>query len=394
MTQNRDTKPSPPGFLKTRWANTIRYSLMNLFILLGVFTMALGGWWLWAGLFLSFLIAGLFEELVGDAGDDEALPPIWYLNLMLFITWPLLALLTLVGLNTISPGLNVIDDILFNLGFDPLTARQNTNIFTASGALVSIGMFYGLSGVNVAHELVHRTKSRFSMIIGRWLLAFTWDTGFAIEHVYGHHRHVGTPNDPATARRGEIVWLFIIRSTIGQIKSAINFENARLKRRKISNNIFNNIYWRGQLMSIVVILFYVSMVGPIGILYSACSAVVGKIYLEAVNYIEHYGLVRVSGNPIEERHSWDSHRRISTGMTYNLPLHSSHHRFATRPFWKLQHATGKTMVLPMGYMPMIFCSFWPPLWKKISEPLLAEWDKTMASPAEREYLVSIGQLRG
>ncbi len=393
MALTNKSNSRPPDFLKSRWANTIRYSLMNLFIIAGAITLALGGWWMWAGLFLSFLIAGLFEELVGDAGDDELLPPDWYLNLMLFITWPLLLGLTLICLNIIGPGFEFFDRALIGIGFDPVSARNNTNFYTASGGLVSVGMYYGLSGVNVAHELVHRTKSRFSMILGRWLLAFTWDTGFAIEHVYGHHRHVGTPNDPATARRGETLWFFVIRSTIGQIISAIKFENARLKRRKIANNIFTNIYWRGQLMSVLVISLYIFMVGPIGILYAAFSAAVGKIYLEAVNYIEHYGLVRIEGQPIQERHSWDSHRRISTGMTYNLPLHSSHHRFASRPFWKLQHASGKAPVLPMGYMPMIFCSAWPPYWKKISEPLLKNWDQNLASPQERKYLADIGELR-
>ena len=382
------------GFLSSRWANTIRYSLMNLFIIAGLITIALGGWWMWAGLFLSFVIAGLLEELVGDARDGERLPPTWYLNLMLFLTWPLLLVLTVTCLNIIGPGIEFFDRILFAAGFDPVAARDDTGLFTGSGGLVSLGMFYGLAGVNVAHELVHRTKSRFSLIMGRWLLAFTWDTGFAIEHVYGHHRHVGTTKDPATARRGETVWFFIVRSTVGQVISAIRFENARLERRKIANNIFTNVYWRGQLMSLLVVLLYVSMVGPIGILYSAFSAAVGKIYLEAVNYIEHYGLVRIEGQPIAERHSWDSHRRISTGMTYNLPLHSSHHRFASRPFWKLQHAYGKAPVLPMGYMPMIFCAAWPPYWKKISEPLLKNWDQNLASPQERKYLADIGELRG
>lgn len=109
-------------------------------------------------MFLSFLIAGIFEELVGDAKDDEALPSSWYLNLMLFITWPLLILLTFVMLNSIGPALNFADNILVWLGFDPQSARLQTNVFTASGGLVSVGMFYGLAGVNVAHELMHRTS--------------------------------------------------------------------------------------------------------------------------------------------------------------------------------------------------------------------------------------------
>jgi alkane 1-monooxygenase len=134
-------------------------------------------------------------------------------------------------------------------------------------------------------------------------------------------------------------------------------------------------------------------VGPFGIFYSALAAFVGKIYLEIVNYVEHYGLVRIAGSRIEDRHSWDSHRRISSGLTYNLPLHSNHHRFATRPFWELQHAQGDAPLWPMGYVLMIIISFFPPLWRKISDPLLADWDKRLASSEERAYLTSINQLR-
>ena len=67
--------------------------------------------------------------------------------------------------------------------------------------------------MNVAHELIHRTDKEWDKLVGRWLLAFTWDTGFAIEHVHGHHRNVGTELDPATARRGEYIVAFVWRST-------------------------------------------------------------------------------------------------------------------------------------------------------------------------------------
>ena len=64
-------------------------------------------------------------------------------------------------------------------------------------------MLYGVSGTNVGHELTHRTWSKPAQIVGRWLLAFTCDASFSIEHVYGHHKHVATRQDPATlqARR-------------------------------------------------------------------------------------------------------------------------------------------------------------------------------------------------
>jgi len=71
-------------------------------------------------------------------------------------------------------------------------------------SLVVPGMI-GFMGTITAHELTHRTWDPVSMFFGRWLLAFSFDTIFAIEHVYGHHRYVSTIEDPATAPRGRSV---------------------------------------------------------------------------------------------------------------------------------------------------------------------------------------------
>lgn len=389
--QNRSVKR---GILSSRLANLLRYSMMNLFIIGGVFSLAQGGWWMWVGLLLTLTLVNLVDELLGDAGIEEAMPPNWYMNLMLRLTWPLLLIMTLVCLNVVGAGHAWIDAGFDVFGFDPVNAREATGLVTGAGGLITMGMFYGLGGVVVAHNLTHRPFGTFDYLLGRWLLAFTWDTGFAIEHVYGHHRHVCTEKDPATAKRGEYIFFFVVRSTIGQFLSGMAFEKARLERRGIANNLWNNVFWRGQMMTLGVILLFVFLVGPWGILYAAVAAAMGKLYLEMVNYVEHYGLVRIPGQPVQDRHSWDSHRRLSTGLTYNLPLHSNHHRFATRPFWALQQASGGAPVWPMGYISIIVTSFFPPLWRKVSEPRLADWDSRLASDEEREYLKSIGQLRG
>lgn len=391
-TQPDNIHPRWP-FLATRWANTIRYSLMNLFILGCTATMAIGGWWMWFGLVSTFFIIGYAEELIGDAGDDEAMPPVWYMNLMLYLTLPLLLLATLVCLNSAGDGKLWMDAIVSFFGFDPISARVATDFHSASGGLASLGMLYGLGGINVAHELVHRTDKPFDMLVGRWLLSFTWDTGFSIEHVYGHHRNVATPEDPASARRGEYVFFFVVRSTWGQFVCADRIEKERLERRNIPNRPWTNRFWRGQMMTLGIVALYTYMMGPFGIFISLFAGAIGKVYLEIVNYVEHYGLVRIPGTRVEPRHSWDSYRRLSSGMTYNLPLHSYHHRYATRPFWELQHSEGNAPVMPMGYMPMILASFVPPLWDRLVNPLLKDWDQRLASPDERAYLEGIGQLR-
>ena len=386
---------SAGSVLATRAANTVRYSLMNIFVLIGAATIAYGGLWTWSGLLISFVLIGYVDEMFGDAGDKELMPPVWYMQLMLYLSLPLLIFLTLVTFNTTTDGGYAFMDAVFRFfGFDPEAARLRTDMHGHQGAYVSLGMFYGMAGVNVAHELIHRTDKKFDSILGKWLLAFTWDTGFAIEHVHGHHRYVGTEEDPATARRGEYIVAFVVRSTVGQLVSAYKHEKARLARRGIPDRIWNNRFWRGQAMTLVVVAFFVAFLGPMGILMSLYAGSIGKIYLEVVNYIEHYGLVRIPGKPVENRHSWDSYRRVSTGLFYNLQLHAHHHRVATRRFWELNQSHGEAPVLPYGYMGSIILSFIPGLWPRLSRPLLADWDRRLASPEEREYLRSKGLLIG
>jgi len=403
-TTQEQSAATPPrlgnSLLAMRAANTLRYSMMNLFIVFGTVAMAMGGAFTWTGMLFSFVLFGYVDELFGDAGDKEAMPPIWYCQMMLFLTLPLIILTTLVTFNvTSTAGIPAMDWLSRLIGIDPVGARASTawlgQTLIGHGAWVSLGMYYGAAGVNVSHELVHRTDKPFDRLVGRWLLAFTWDTGFSIEHVHGHHRNVGTELDPATAKRGEYIVTFVFRSTIGQWLAAKRHETARLKRKGIPNLPWTNRFWRGQLMTLVVVAFFVYYLGPMGILYSAYAGFIGKIYLEVVNYIEHYGLVRIPGTRVEARHSWDSHRRVSTGMFYNLMLHSNHHAIATRRFWELEQSKeDQAVTLPRGYMAMILFAFLgPPFFKYIGKHL-ARWDRELASPDEVAYLKGKGIYLG
>jgi fatty acid desaturase len=149
----------------------------------------------------------------------------------------------------------------------------------------------------------------------------------------------------------------------------------------------------GQLMSLALVAGAWALGGIWGVAAFAVAGVQGKMYLELVNYIEHYGLVRAPGGRIEPRHAWNTYRRISSALLYNLPRHSHHHMFATKPFWTLEReADGPTY--PHGYMSMILISLVPPLWRSKVDPLLAEWDATAASEAERAILLRDGMFMG
>src|SRR5262249_18985800 len=99
------------------------------------------------------------------------------------------------------------------------------------GASQSLIFAISIAGTVTAHELVHRTWSPASLLAGRVLLAFIFDAAFSVEHVYGHHARVGTVDDPATARRGENVYAFFLRSSVQSFRSAWRIERERLARR-------------------------------------------------------------------------------------------------------------------------------------------------------------------
>jgi alkane 1-monooxygenase len=101
------------------------------------------------------------------------------------------------------------------------------------------------------------------------------------------------------------------------------------------------------------------------------------------------------GTRVEARHSWDSHRRVSGGMFYNLMLHANHHKIATRRYWELEQSPPEeAATLPRGYMAMILFAFLgPPFFKYINKHL-ARWDRDLASDDEKAYLRGKGLYLG
>jgi Fatty acid desaturase len=362
------------------------YALMNALLLVNLAALLTGGLALWAGYASAFVLSTIVDEAVGDDRVKQASAPEQFLNAMLYLTLPLIAL-NLVALSLLFGMGSAFGLVpaLANLGIDIEAARSSSGFWTLLGALMGTGLFIGAAATNVAHELVHRTDSPTAMLIGRWLLAFSFDTSFSIEHVYGHHRTVCTPVDPATSRRGEYALAFFVRSTLHGNLSAWRIETERLKRKGLSIWSRHNRMLTGQVMSLILIAASYGIGGGWAVLAFVLAGVQGKLYLELVNFIEHYGLVRVPGASVEPRHAWNTYRMISSGLLYNLPRHSNHHRYAAKPFWTLEEEP-EGPNYPYGYMTMILISLIPPLWKRIVHPLLAEWDAHSASPAELAIL--------
>jgi len=369
----------------------VRYGAMTIFLTVGLVLLARGGHWPWVALAFGVGSTTVIDELVGNSRKEYGRVITAILDGFLYLTLPFIIVISALFATFLASGdpFGLIWLFGKGLGVDLGAIRANLSTFDMVGAFLTTGLIYGAGGVNVSHELFHRTGNPVAVTMARWLLAFTCDTTFAIEHVYGHHRHVATDRDPATARRGEYVMRFFVRSTLGQIANAFAFEKKRLKRRGKSWLSPSNRALRGQFMSLAVIAAFWYAAGLIGVLAFFGLAFIGKLYLESVNYIEHYGLVRVPGTRIEERHSWDCYRMISSAALYNLTRHSEHHMNAAKPYYEL--GTNRLAPnMPHGYMTMILISFLPGLWKRKVHPLLQQWDKHMASADERALVAERG----
>lgn len=367
----------------------VKYMFTPVLMTIVTVGILLGGGWMWLGLFaiLLFVVGG--DAVSGEDLTEPVFAHKWLLNLNLYLTIPVLAALLFAlawmsgsGTQDFSGFGAIVSSVL---GWDIFAARDATHWYHFVGAILGSGFAVVGYGTNVAHELTHRTADPAAMIGGRWLLAMGCMADFSIEHVYGHHMHVGTRRDPATALRGENVYAFVLRSTIDGHKSAWNLEASRLRKRGQSVFSFRNRMLRGYLMSLSIAGMFFAAGGWAGVLVFLAQAAWAKTVLEIVNYMEHYGLVRIEGKPVMPRHSWNTNKWMSALVLYSLTRHSAHHEKGDVPFWHLKpYVEAPTM--PYGYLTTILITMIPPLWFRVMAPKLASWDSQQATHEERALL--------
>jgi NAD(P)H-flavin reductase/ferredoxin len=344
------------------------------------------------------LVGVLALYMLGDAflGDDTSTPTYrrpGILTVQLWLALPLLALIVFISVWSVCDG----DPLGFGswvtrlTAYDVTAARNATTLAHHISAWALTGLMIGMVGTIPAHELTHRTWDRVSMFVGRWLLAFSFDTTFAIEHVYGHHRYVSTTEDPATAPRGRNVYFHVLASTVKGNISAWRIESQRLAKRRRSPWSMHNRFVRGHLMSVVLLVLACALGGITALVYFTACALWGKALLEIVNYMEHYGMVRHPDTPVQPRHSWNSNRRVSSWTMFNLTRHSHHHAQGEVPYHELRPYADAPMMIG-GYLTTIVVAMIPPLWHALMTPKVLAWDRERAN-AEEQRLAAEGNAK-
>ena len=340
-----------------------------------------------------YLLIFSFVIIVGDLYfketklQDFSYPGI--LNFSIYINLPILFILIFFVVSIFGNYLPIwyIDGFKEILNIDFIQLKESFSFIDKLSIIIGTALSIGSLGTVAAHELTHRKKNKFDMFVGNWLLSFSWDCNFAIEHVYGHHKNVCLPEDPASAKRDENLYWFILKGIINEQVFGWKIESERLKRQKIGLFSMQNKMIVGYIRSLIITILTFIFSGIVGMLSFLLCAIVAKALLEGINYIEHYGLVRERGKPVRMRHSWNSNHFFSSIYLYNVTRHSDHHRNTNLKFWELKPIDKCAPILPYGYLTMLYLVFFTPfLYRKIMKRELNVWDQNYANEFEKNLI--------
>lgn len=247
---------------------------------------------------------------------------------------------------------------------------------TFVGMALSVGTLTGAIGITIAHELGHKLDWR-ERLLGRLLLASVCYAHFQVEHNKGHHAHVATPQDPATARAGQSLYAFLPQTIMGSAKSAWSFEADRLAKAGRTRWHWRNAVLQDTASSILLLSVAWLLAGTAAALFFLLQSAVAIFLLEIVNYVEHYGLTR-SVRPgggyerVQTTHSWNASERFTNWLLFNLQRHSHHHVEHHRRYQVLRHVEDSPQ-LPTGYAGMVLLALVPSLWRKVMDERLRAW---------------------
>lgn len=352
-----------PSEQLTRWQSALPFWMSYLLVPLLWFAALQGGWTV---LLVPLVTWYLFAALDGVFGlnlenadlntDPDDL--IWYRALT--IAWVPVQFLTLFGL------------IWYATHTDHLTTWAMIGLF------FGVGVITGSIGINYSHELMHQ-KARSERLLGDILLAMVLYSHFRSEHLLVHHRYVGTPRDPVTARFNEGFFRFYPRVLRQSLQSSFRAEQKMLARKNLEWSDFSNPFFRYWALQGGMLVLAFLLGGGVGVALFLLQAGVAIWQLELVNYVEHYGLTRKhlgdgKYEHVMPHHSWNAAHKASNWLLINLQRHSDHHYKPDRPFPLLQtYSHADAPQLPFGYPVMTVAAMIPPLWRRVMNPRVRSW---------------------
>jgi len=322
-----------------------------LFLILTLVGIHLGGPWVWLGFALLVLAVPVIEHLFGQSNDPTEHENGGFFDFLMVVRVPALCLF-------------LVD------GFAVIPNYQGVEFI---GAVLSFGYWMGINTNNVGHELFHRadTKLRWLGYLSVLIINFGH---WAVSHVSSHHKWAATPNDPGTAKRGEMIYTFFLRSLFGGMREALKFEHSRLKNKSLMSRLFSNRVIGFSFVSIGASVCIWNFLGAQSLLFWWAQSAVAISVILGVDYVQHYGLQRAETGPntfeaFRSEHAWDSPHNATNIVIWNAGYHSSHHQKPQIPYQDLPGRAGP-LRMPFGLMTMYIIALAPPIWMNLTDKIL------------------------
>lgn len=336
----------------------LKYLMSYSIALMAFIGISLGGFYNYLAVVFTFIFIPILETIVKKSDEEyteeekksRLLDP--FFDLLLYLNIP----------------------IVFGIFFFSLDKLAFTSsVSDIIGIILSASIVMATNGINVGHELGHR-KSIIARTCSKLLYLPCQYMHFYIEHNFGHHINVATPDDPATARYKQTLYSFWITSVVRTYVSAWEIQLKLLKVSKRNFFSIKNDMVFYTLFQITFLAFVYYNFALYLTLLSILMSVISFLFLETINYVEHYGLLRKkepSGRyeRVKPHHSWNSNHTIGRIVLYELTRHSDHH-FKSSKKYQVLESLDDCPHLPYGYPTSILLSFIPPLWFSIMNPLV------------------------
>jgi alkane 1-monooxygenase len=207
----------------------LKYLFAYTVPLAAYFSFQASGIWMFSLVFYAFLVIPLLDVIAGESTENLPDEDVsykknkWVFDLMLYLNLPL------------------VFGLLFFAFYKVYTCDYSTLEYV--GLSLSAGIFLATNGINVAHELGHR-KPYIDRFVSKCLYMPCLYMHFYIEHNFGHHLNVATPEDGATARYNQTVYGFWFTSVVRQYISAWRLQLQLLQRtKKPFISIQNDMLW-------------------------------------------------------------------------------------------------------------------------------------------------------
>ena len=380
--------------MSTIFAN-IKYLLAPSLILVTLAGVIAGGMLSWIG--VALLGVGVIVDTIlrkqasssmhKEDGTTKASPT--FQNLVMYMMLPVFVLLQLALAWRVYGFMTGVPVEITATWFGLIPVYSGITSLDLIGAVLSTGIFAGI-GIIYGHELSH--CKGFAFIISRMTMGLSGSAHFCYAHVYNHHLELASEDDPATAPRGRTIYGHYLLSYLGQSKFVFNMEKERLSRMGVPFISWQNRWIRGYMMSVPSAVLFFMAGGWIGIAALATVWVISNFELEALNYLEHYGLVRVKDQPIDYRHNWDNNTLFTSWFFIEIGRQADHHDRGETHFWELENVgcpnTG------WGYFVVFFIALVPPIWHWYMRKRLAAWDTHFATDEEKAIATRLNKEVG